>query len=128
MKIKLEILKTNNCGKLILFGTRFNYLKVNWGNNTGIAIEKCEFDDEYIEKIGDVPDSYSSYSAFLMDCSKYDFRIIYINGERPKAKIKDTDEYIEVDLNPYSDIYEMEIIELKTTIDIELVFEKDVLL
>lgn len=115
MKIKITV-DSNYNSKVKLFGAKFAYIMVNFGNEVGINISKIEGDDEYKQKIGDYVNpfsekSYTYFSAFLLDCIKYNFIITSINGEPLKRLVKskkigeyDTYEIIE-ELNPYSDMY-----------------------
>lgn len=115
IKVFLKIKNTNRGekNKVILFEARYNYSRVNFGNNQSITIETY-FNDEYIKQIGignveNVEYNWNNTSAFLMDCIKYNLKVVSINGE-----------FLEKEINPYSEKYEFEIPSGERIIEVEL--------
>lgn len=117
MKITITVNNTNRgiSNKLILFGARKNYLYPNFGNNQCININKVEFDESYKREIGintgfeEYMEEENNYSALLMDCMRYNFEVTYVNGKSPVFKIKKSDKTSTRPLNPYLEVYEMDI-------------------
>lgn len=113
--------------KVLLFGTRHNYIRPNYGNTSWIDFKFVEYDDDYKSMIGDSSFIDDSYSAFLSDLVKNNFRVQKINGEPLKKIKKDapvgTVEYDDVPFNtfnPYYHDYFYEIPAGESKIEVEL--------
>ena len=116
--------------ELVLFGARYNYMTANFGNKTSIELKSLEFDKDYKKEIGidDAIEGYESvygdgwwrFHAFIMDCVKYDFEILSINGNIPEVKFNGVDKKTTRYLDPYLQTYKMEITSGISKIEIEL--------
>ena len=126
MKVTLTVDNTNIgiSKELILFGARENYLRPNWGNNRCINIIKVEFDEYYKREIGintgieETEEVF--YTVLLMDCVKYNFEVVSVNGKVPVFKIKNSDKTLTRPINPYLETYKMDVPSGENKIVIEL--------
>lgn len=126
MKITFKI-KSRGSQRLLLFGARFNYILVNYGNNTSISFEDVEVCDEYKNLIGDFPkEAYNKVHCILMDCLKHDLIIDSINGLAPEMPIKETSptEYEQRPFNAYNEACEVKVNDGFNTIEVELHLKK----
>jgi len=112
MKVIITVNNKLDKNFIKLFGARHNYLMSNFGNNNSIEFINVECDDNYEKNIcGFDSVGYAKVSSLLHDFIKYDLRVISINGEPLKRKIKgiDTIDVIEYEiieeLNPYLNEY-----------------------
>ncbi len=129
MKVLITVLNRGRKGdKLILFGARHNYISINLGNNITVDIVEAIIDYDYKTQTGLIysnpkPSNKNKYMPFLMDCIKYDFRVISINRNKLIRLVPDSNpkEYKQGVINPYCEEYEYEMTAGVNTIEIELI-------